>query len=80
MASPKKPASEDNSLPGRVKRYAKVGGAVGGFAARLAGQRYLGLKADPAKGAEDLRAALGGLKGPLSCVHMQLGSQPCSRA
>jgi predicted unusual protein kinase regulating ubiquinone biosynthesis (AarF/ABC1/UbiB family) len=76
MASPKKPASEDNSLPGRVKRYAKVGGAVGGFAARLAGQRYLGLKADPAKGAEDLRAALGGLKGPLMKVAQILSTIP----
>lgn len=76
MASPKKPSSEDNSLPGRVKRYAKVGGAVGGFAARLAGQRYLGLKADPSKGAEDLRAALGGLKGPLMKVAQILSTIP----
>lgn len=76
MASPKKPTSEDNSLPGRVKRYAKVGGAVGGFAARLAGQRYLGLKADPTKGAEDLRAALGGLKGPLMKVAQILSTIP----
>lgn len=76
MAPNKTKSSEDNSLPGRVKRYAKVGGAVGGLAARVAGQRYLGLKADPAKGAEDLRAALGGLKGPLMKVAQILSTIP----
>ncbi len=35
---------EANSLTGRVKRYAKVGRAMGGLAARVAGQRYLGIK------------------------------------
>ncbi len=67
---------EDNSLPGRVKRYAQVGGAVGGFAARLAGERYLGMKGDRAKGAEDLRMALGGLKGPLMKVAQILSTIP----
>lgn len=76
MASKNLKQGENNSLPGRVKRYAKVGGAVGGLAARLAGQRYLGLKADPAKGAEDLRAALGGLKGPLMKVAQILSTIP----
>ncbi len=71
-----KSSSEDNSLTGRVKRYAKVSGAVGGFAARLAGQRYLGLKSDPGKGAGDLRAALGGLKGPLMKVAQILSTIP----
>ena len=33
--------SENNSLGGRAKRYAKVGRAVGGLAARVAGERYL---------------------------------------
>ena len=47
-----KSSSEDNSLPGRVKRYAQVGGAVGGFAARIAGERYFGLKADRERGAD----------------------------
>ena len=67
---------EDNSLPGRVKRYAQVGGAVGGFAARLAGERYLGMKGDRTKGAEDLRMALGGLKGPLMKVAQILSTIP----
>ncbi|MBT5240688.1 MAG: AarF/ABC1/UbiB kinase family protein [Rhodospirillaceae bacterium] len=76
MAPNKRSSTEDNSLPGRVKRYAKVGTAVGGLAARMAGQRYLGLKADPTKGAEDLRAALGGLKGPLMKVAQILSTIP----
>ena len=71
-----KSSSEDNSLPGRVKRYAQVGGAVGGFAARIAGERYFGLKADRERGAENLRAALGGLKGPLMKVAQILSTIP----
>ena len=31
----------------------------------MAGQRYLGRPADPERNAADLKAALGGLKGPL---------------
>ena len=69
-------SSEDNTLPGRVKRYAQVGGAVGGFAARLAGESYLGMKGDRTKGAEDLRLALGGLKGPLMKVAQLLSTIP----
>lgn len=76
MAPSDRSSREDNSLPGRVKRYAQVGGAVGGFAARLAGERYLGMKNDPTKGAEDLRMALGGLKGPLMKVAQILSTIP----
>ena len=35
--------SEDDNFAGRVRRYARVSGAVGGLAARLAGERYLGI-------------------------------------
>jgi len=76
MPDKRKRSEEDNSLPGRVKRYAQVGTAVGGFAARLAGERYLGVKSDRSKGAEDLRAALGGLKGPLMKVAQILSTIP----
>ena len=31
---------------GRLRRYAKVTSAMGGLAARLAGERYLGIKID----------------------------------
>src|SRR5919109_3970293 len=56
---------EGDSLGGRLGRYAKVGASVGGLAARLAGQRYLGWSLDRDKHAAELKAALGGLKGPL---------------
>jgi predicted unusual protein kinase regulating ubiquinone biosynthesis (AarF/ABC1/UbiB family) len=67
---------ERNSLGGRVMRYARVGRAVGGLAARVAGQRYLGLKIDRAENAADLKAALGGLKGPLMKVAQIMATIP----
>ena len=68
--------SEANSISGRVKRYAKVGRAVGGLAARVAGQRYLGLRLDRAEHATELKAALGGLKGPLMKVAQIMATIP----
>src|SRR5688572_4200778 len=67
---------ERNSLGGRVMRYARVGRAVGGLAARVAGQRYLGFKIDRAGNAADLKAALGGLKGPLMKVAQIMATVP----
>ncbi len=67
---------DDPSLGGRVRRYARVGSSVGGLAARLAGERYLGMKLDRAGHAADLRAALGGLKGPLMKVAQILSTIP----
>jgi predicted unusual protein kinase regulating ubiquinone biosynthesis (AarF/ABC1/UbiB family) len=67
---------ERNSLSGRVMRYARVGRAVGGLAARVAGQRYLGFKTDRAENAADLKAALGGLKGPLMKVAQIMATIP----
>ena len=60
--------SESAGLGGRLRRYAKVSGAVGGLAARVAGERYLGVSFDRANHAAELTAALGGLKGPLMKV------------
>ena len=68
--------SEDNSVGGRVRRYARVGTAVGGLAARLAGARYLGLDLDKGRHAEDLKSALGGLKGPLMKVAQLMATIP----
>jgi len=56
---------EGPSLGGRLGRYARVGASVGGLAARLAGERYLGWTLDRGKHAAELKTALGGLKGPL---------------
>ncbi|MCH8236544.1 MAG: AarF/ABC1/UbiB kinase family protein, partial [Proteobacteria bacterium] len=60
--------ADDNSLTGRVKRYAKVGTTIGGFAARTVGGRLFGLTLDRAEHAADLQRVLGGLKGPLMKV------------
>ena len=60
--------TEQNSFGGRIARYARVSTAMGGLAARLAGQRYLGLKLERGEHAKELRDALGGLKGPLMKV------------
>jgi predicted unusual protein kinase regulating ubiquinone biosynthesis (AarF/ABC1/UbiB family) len=68
--------SEDDNLAGRVRRYARVGAAVGGLAARLASQRYLGVKLDRDRHAADLATALGGLKGPLMKVAQIMSTIP----
>ena len=67
---------DDNTLGGRVRRYARVGGAVGGLAARVAGARYLGVPIDPERHAGELTAALGGIKGPLMKVAQILATIP----
>lgn len=72
-------AVDDNSsggLGGRAKRYARVGRAVGGLAARLAGERYLGMSIDRPEHAADLKMALGGLKGPLMKIAQILSTIP----
>src|SRR5438132_3727586 len=69
-------ADEDNSLGGRVRRYAQVSTAMGGLAARLAGERYLGLTLDRGLHAAELKAALGGIKGPLMKVAQLLATIP----
>ena len=68
--------ADDDSISGRAMRYAKVGRAVGGLAARFAGERYLGLKLDRLEHAADLKEALGGLKGPLMKVAQILSTIP----
>ncbi len=67
---------EQNSFGGRFARYARVSTAMGGLAARMAGERYLGLKIDRDAHAKELRAALGGLKGPLMKVAQLLATIP----
>jgi predicted unusual protein kinase regulating ubiquinone biosynthesis (AarF/ABC1/UbiB family) len=69
-------ADEDNSLTGRLGRYARVGVGMGGVVARVAGERYLGLKVDRGRHAADLKAALGGLKGPLMKAAQLLSTIP----
>src|ERR1700732_4707521 len=68
--------SDNNSFTGRVRRYAQVSTAMGGLAARLAGERYLGLTLDRGRHAAELKAALGGIKGPLMKVAQLLATIP----
>jgi predicted unusual protein kinase regulating ubiquinone biosynthesis (AarF/ABC1/UbiB family) len=68
--------TDENSLTGRVRRYARVGSAMAGLGARLAGERYLGLPIDRERHAADLKAALGGIKGPLMKVAQLLATIP----
>ena len=68
--------SDDDSFSGRVRRYAQVSTAIGGLAARLAGERYLGLTVDRGRHAAELKAALGGIKGPLMKVAQLLATIP----
>ena len=71
-----KDKSSENTLRGRVKRYAQVGGAIGGLAARSVGGRMTGAKTDHSKSAESLKLALGGLKGPLMKIAQILATIP----
>lgn len=61
---------------GEVRRFARTSGAVGGIAARVAGERVFGIKTDRAAHAEDLKTILGGLKGPLMKVAQFLSTVP----
>ena len=64
-----------SSVFGEIRRLARTSGAVGGIAARLAGER-LGIRTNKTAHAEDLRAVLGGLKGPLMKVAQLLSTIP----
>jgi len=66
----------ENSLTGRLKRYTNVSTAVGGLMARLLGDRYLGVSIDTPQHAEDLKATLGHLKGPLMKIAQILATVP----
>ena len=68
--------SEANRFSARAARYARVGANVGGVAARIAATRFLGIRRDRARGAADLAAALGGLKGPIMKVAQLLATIP----
>src|SRR5205085_6361700 len=68
--------TDEDSFTGRVRRYARVGSAMAGLAARLAGERYLGVAIDRERHAADLKAALGGIKGPLMKVAQLLATIP----
>ncbi len=68
--------SEQNSLSGRLSRYARVGANVGGVAARVAATRLFNRKGDDASNARALTEALGGLKGPIMKVAQLMATVP----
>jgi predicted unusual protein kinase regulating ubiquinone biosynthesis (AarF/ABC1/UbiB family) len=70
------PQKEDSRLGARVKRYTQVTGTMAGLAAKLAGEKYLGLKIERETHAAELMQALGNLKGPLMKVGQILATIP----
>jgi predicted unusual protein kinase regulating ubiquinone biosynthesis (AarF/ABC1/UbiB family) len=67
---------EDSRLTGRVRRYARVGTSVGGLAAQVVASRLFGTGLDRAIHSSELKAALGGLKGPLMKAAQILATIP----
>ncbi len=67
---------ESSSFLGEMRRMARTSGAVTGIAARVAGARFLGIKTNKDAHAEDLKAILGGLKGPMMKVAQFLATIP----
>ncbi len=70
-----KPPRED-TLQRRVRRFAAVSGSVGGVAMKAAGARLFGFTPDRGREAAELKAALGGLKGPIMKVAQMLATIP----
>lgn len=60
----------------RMKRYGQVSSAVAGLAAKVAGEKVLGISIDREKHAADLMMRLGHLKGPLMKVGQILATIP----
>jgi predicted unusual protein kinase regulating ubiquinone biosynthesis (AarF/ABC1/UbiB family) len=69
-------AEDKSTLFGEIRRMARTSGAVTGIAARVAGNKVFGFKTDRAGHAEDLKAILGGLKGPMMKVAQLLSTIP----
>lgn len=66
----------ETSMFGEMRRMARTSGAVGGIAARIAGEKVFGIKTDQARHAEDLKSVLGSLKGPMMKVAQFLSTVP----
>jgi predicted unusual protein kinase regulating ubiquinone biosynthesis (AarF/ABC1/UbiB family) len=68
--------TEANRFSARAARYARVGANMGGVAAKIAATRIFGLDRDAVRGAAELAAALGGLKGPIMKVAQLMATVP----
>lgn len=67
---------DQSHLTTKLKRYAQVSSAMTGLAARVVGERYLGIDINREKHAQGLKDILGGLKGPLMKVAQFLATVP----
>jgi len=72
----KEKKSESNNFGNRLARYGRVSTTMAGLAAKLAGERYLGIKIEREDHARQLTEALGNLKGPLMKVGQILSTIP----
>ncbi len=72
--------AEDHSDPkqfgGQITRFGRVSGTMAGLAARIAGERFFGLKIARDEHAQALMTALGNLKGPMMKVGQILATIP----
>lgn len=64
------------SIGGRLARYGKVSTTMAGLAAKLVGEKYLGIEIKKEEHAQELMLALGNLKGPLMKVGQILATIP----
>ena len=67
---------DDATLGSQLMRYGRVGGTMAGLAARVAGEKYFGIKIERGDHARQLTEALGNLKGPLMKVGQILATIP----
>src|SRR5690606_1960555 len=65
-----------NTAARRLARYGRVSGTMAGLAARLAGERFLGIRIEREEQALQWMQALGNLKGPLMKVGQILATIP----
>jgi predicted unusual protein kinase regulating ubiquinone biosynthesis (AarF/ABC1/UbiB family) len=68
--------NDKNTASKRIGRYAKVTTTVGGLAAKVAGEKFFGLKIDRTDHADALKGALGNLRGPLVKIAQLLATIP----
>ena len=69
-------AFKENTVGTRIARYGRVSGTMANLAAKLAGEKFLGLKIEREEHAKALTMALGNLKGPLMKVGQILATIP----
>jgi len=67
---------DDSRLSSRIGRYTKVSTGLAGLAARLAGEKFLGIEINRDVHARQLLEALGNLKGPIMKVGQILSTIP----